>query len=510
MDGLAELWEPSDIPEVEEWKDIMENLGINPRDPRRPTPQGEFKMPKFIKFHLLDGGQNLDDIFWEEPLTFKPRAGRNGWIELWGVYPVSSILAHPSVSLFKCLLSNTANTLHWFCIQYDKLGIPYAEERQLKRVMSMQWIYLKGEMKGELKRPELQFIDALVARKVRQLEEDDLGDLRRRDYTLNISLPGLKDPRNNKVDRFWRRIRVSGGLPLGVFADKIITPLWGWVRNLHCHVFTDFKDGSLFGPKECNSVDVGHFYTSGYTYIPEEEYCIAHILRDSGEVMGYRYDFGDHWYVDIKVEEICPADQSNGKISLIDGAGGILPDGGSGSFGTSDWAINLRIADISEAGKRKLVSQVFGATNFSDKVQPRDPLTYDFDAFNIEGTRLVILDSKASLPYASKKAVSPVGEHTVESLMKNENVSSIGRNPKDLKKGTSVVRTKVDDTVFWEEGQSTVRRDNPKNTACASCGSPQDLKTCAKCGQRFYCSRECQTAHWKEKHKRDCKKPTRS
>lgn len=135
--------------------------------------------------------------------------------------------------------------------------------------MSMQWIYLKGEMKGGLRRPELQFIDALMAKKVssvrqiystclcgawltrarcsqvRQLEEDDLGDLRRRDYTLYISLPcvynlygsgewltpytsGLKDSRNNKVDRFWRRIQVSGGLPLGVFADKIITPLWGW------------------------------------------------------------------------------------------------------------------------------------------------------------------------------------------------------------------------------------------------------------------------------------------
>lgn len=31
-----------------------------------------------------------------------------------------------------------------------------------------------------------------------------------------------------KVDRYWRRVRVSGGLHLGVFADKIITPLWGW------------------------------------------------------------------------------------------------------------------------------------------------------------------------------------------------------------------------------------------------------------------------------------------
>lgn len=71
------------------------------------------------------------------------------------------------------------------------------------------------------------------------------------------------------MDRYWRRVRVSGALPLSVFADKVLTPIWGWsvllaphsvdfahpavlrVRNLHAHVFHDYSDGSLFGPTVC-------------------------------------------------------------------------------------------------------------------------------------------------------------------------------------------------------------------------------------------------------------------
>jgi hypothetical protein len=47
--------------------------------------------------------------------------------------------------------------------------------------------------------------------------------------------------------------------------------------------------------------------------------------------------------------------------------------------------------------------------------------------------------------------------------------------------------------------------------ACAQCGveepSPQAHKACARCGAVYYCSRDCQTAHWKKKggdHKSKC------
>ena len=46
------------------------------------------------------------------------------------------------------------------------------------------------------------------------------------------------------------------------------------------------------------------------------------------------------------------------------------------------------------------------------------------------------------------------------------------------------------------------------NKICACCGSqPQEkLKVCARCKSFHYCSKECQTKHWRAGHKVDCKK----
>jgi hypothetical protein len=44
--------------------------------------------------------------------------------------------------------------------------------------------------------------------------------------------------------------------------------------------------------------------------------------------------------------------------------------------------------------------------------------------------------------------------------------------------------------------------------ACDACGAreaaPGAHKRCGSCGRAAYCSRACQTAHWKAGHKRDC------
>ena len=49
----------------------------------------------------------------------------------------------------------------------------------------------------------------------------------------------------------------------------------------------------------------------------------------------------------------------------------------------------------------------------------------------------------------------------------------------------------------------------PPQRVCSSCGQAEGehrLKTCAKCNTVLYCSRDCQTAHWKV-HKKECRKP---
>ena len=44
----------------------------------------------------------------------------------------------------------------------------------------------------------------------------------------------------------------------------------------------------------------------------------------------------------------------------------------------------------------------------------------------------------------------------------------------------------------------------PHKGALAAAGGRLDMKKCAKCKQVFYCSRECQVAHWKSGHRREC------
>lgn len=49
----------------------------------------------------------------------------------------------------------------------------------------------------------------------------------------------------------------------------------------------------------------------------------------------------------------------------------------------------------------------------------------------------------------------------------------------------------------------------PAPRVCSGCGQPEGkprLKTCAKCSTALYCSRDCQTSHWKI-HKKECRNP---
>ena len=43
------------------------------------------------------------------------------------------------------------------------------------------------------------------------------------------------------------------------------------------------------------------------------------------------------------------------------------------------------------------------------------------------------------------------------------------------------------------------------STGCANCGiSTANLRGCSRCKAIFYCSKECQVAHWKSEHKAAC------
>ena len=50
---------------LQAWIDEREQLGLHPADPRRKTPAGHLRAPKFVNFHVLDPASDCDEIFWE-------------------------------------------------------------------------------------------------------------------------------------------------------------------------------------------------------------------------------------------------------------------------------------------------------------------------------------------------------------------------------------------------------------------------------------------------------------
>ncbi len=68
--------------------------------------------------------------------------------------------------------------------------------------------------------------------------------------------------------------------------------------------------------------------------------------------------------------------------------------------------------------------------------------------------------------------------------------------------------SRLEDIVHLVQ-QNDDTRSLPSLRVCFNCGQTEGkppLKKCAQCSTALYCSRECQTAHWKT-HKEKCHKP---
>lgn len=132
---------------------------------------------------------------------------------------------------------------------------------------------------------------------------------------------------------------------------------------------------------------------------------------------------------------------------------------------------------------------MYDSTSYSEQQYSSN---FDFDHFSVMDTQRAVraaLDSKASIPSSSKQFVAP--------LIRNyEGIH--GQFSNNLKRGQKVVRTPVVNDfgiptrTFMEEGVSAGRPDRPGNTACSNCGSPNNLKACSGCKQKYYCTRSCQ------------------
>lgn len=67
-------------------------------------------------------------------------------------------------------------------------------------------------------------------------------------------------------------------------------------RALHIsHYFADLSDGSSYGPKDSQAIDMMH-KVAYIDFLTDKEHAVAHLLPRAGAQALYTYDLGDSWW----------------------------------------------------------------------------------------------------------------------------------------------------------------------------------------------------------------------
>lgn len=110
----------------------------------------------------------------------------------------------------------------------------------------------------------------------------------------------------------WRRLLVSANITLRALHDQVIGPAFGWRRGYHCYMFTDIRDGAIFGPRRCGANDWMHLpYRAGCRakcVLDDEFVRLGEVVGRPGDRLLYTYDLGDSWQHMITVESTLPHD----------------------------------------------------------------------------------------------------------------------------------------------------------------------------------------------------------
>lgn len=94
----------------------------------------------------------------------------------------------------------------------------------------------------------------------------------------------------------WRVLQVASTTRLSDF-NTVLQVAMGW-SNVHLHQFE--RDGLCYGIPD--------------PYVPEairreSDYRLGELLREPGDSLLYRYDFGDDWVHKVRLEKILPFDE---------------------------------------------------------------------------------------------------------------------------------------------------------------------------------------------------------
>lgn len=171
-------------------------------------------------------------------------------------------------------------------------------------------------------------------------------------------------------------------------------------------------------------------------------------------------------------------DESTGKVVVLEGSGMCPPENKQGNSNWKRMVNSIENGTISE--QRRVLDEIFSEVNYVERGWKRSE--FDLDKFDLEDARKAVVDALNSHgSVAGRGFTTRLGEGATLAEMMRQKGQTIKRTPDVLNPSSG----------YWEETVST-KRDNLRKTACANCGSPNDLKVCVLCRQRYYCSKDCQ------------------
>ena len=165
-----------------------------------------------------------------------------------------------------------------------------------------------GLFDNKLPCQQIQFVDKLIERKQQLLEKTKMDPKDSPDFILRIELM-------NTEPKVWRRFQCPSNIPLFSLADKILTPIMGWVRNFHAYTFVDLSDGAHFGPSQMQTMDTVHIKTHFYKLMDDCDVTLGQLINKTGDRLVWVYDLGDYWEHMIFLEKVV---KPTG-VTLIDG-----------------------------------------------------------------------------------------------------------------------------------------------------------------------------------------------
>jgi len=342
--------------------------------------------------------------------TFLPPCAQSAYFAWPAQVHPSDVIVGVSPSIFKDpnSFAPSANAASGVVLQWG-MDAKTDEILFLTRQMNLSACYGRG---GIEKTPEQQWVAVRKEAKRNQLStsssESALCDLEIRIELVHGFERGVP---KTLMPPIWREMRLSGDINLGVFQDKVLSPVIGWTRNYHGYYFTDLSDGCLWCPiGTSTAIDMMHVALHVVDALDPFETKLHELLTEPGARIGYTYDLGDRFEHVITCTKVLSAAESTGAATVLAGAMRCPNEDGNGNSVYQEEVLDMlgQSADCplgpacAAACKERSKSMNCATGEF-------DP--YEFSVASCQDALGEALSSKASAQSGTKKFIHVLSPH---------------------------------------------------------------------------------------------------